>query len=496
MPCSAECSDVRIVSNLSFDWLRGSRKFEIWPCRNLVAISGLAQATRALTATGCENENALALMRIQMAMRDVVLRCEFGAAVIRPARSNSSHEFFLTRSVQTASSRSTRERITGDGRIVTDDADEKEFNILEATQLPREGLWQSVAPPIGSPLPGAASTVPPAPPVAPEDVSKLAGWLARMRKSGDIVCITGAGLSTESGIPDYRSPNGAYSAGFKPMTHQDFMRTGSEGFQNRKKYWIRSFAGWSSFSGMEPNSGHVALAQLQHGGYIRQIITQNVDRLHHKAGSSEEAVLELHGTTHEVRCMDCDTVYPREDVQRLIVRMNGGALNEDGTIGLANLGIAATLGVTETGRGGRAGVGARQGGKGEAAAESTRRQNPDGDVEIRDTEAVEFKAPVCPACRGGLLKPDVVFFGDSLPKQRTDESLAIAKRAAGILVVGSSLQVMSAFRLVQQAKEVSGAEVFIVTIGETRADALADHKVSKLAGELLPMVVDAVAKMS
>lgn len=249
------------------------------------------------------------------------------------------------------------------------------------------------------------------------------------------------------------------------------MRTGAEGLRNRRKYWIRSFAGWSSFSGMDPNSGHVALAQLQHSGHIRQIITQNVDRLHHKAGSSEDTVLELHGTTHQVRCMDCDTVYPRQDVQRLIVRMNGGALNEDGTIGLGNLGIAATLGVKEA---------------------AVPRQNPDGDVEIQDTGKVEFKTPVCPACRGGLLKPDVVFFGDSLPKQRTDESLAIAKRAAGILVVGSSLQVMSAFRLVQQAKEFSGAEVFIVTIGETRADALADYKVSKLAGELLPKVVNAM----
>lgn len=156
-------------------------------------------------------------MRIQIAMRDMVLRCDFGAAVIRPARLNCSHEF-LTRSVQTASSRSTRERITGDGRIITDNPDEKEFNILEATQLPPEK--QSVAPPIGTPLPGAKSTVPPAPPVTPEDVSMLASWIDRVKQSGDIVCITGAGLSTESGIPDYRSPNGAYSAGFKPMTHQ------------------------------------------------------------------------------------------------------------------------------------------------------------------------------------------------------------------------------------------------------------------------------------
>ena len=467
-------------------------------------------------------------------MRDVVLRCEFGAAIIRPIRRNCYSHEFLTRGVQTASSRSTRERITGDGRIITENADEKEFNILEATQLPRENR-PPVAPPIGTPLPGAKSTVPPAPPVTSEDVSTLASWLARVKQSGDIVCITGAGLSTESGIPDYRSPNGAYSAGFKPMTHQvgptervanrvlgsspprshsrfcshpdrlshtqDFMRTGAEGLRNRKRYWIRSFAGWSSFSGMEPNTGHVALAQLQHSGYIRQIITQNVDRLHHKAGSSEETVLELHGTTHQVRCMDCDTVYPREDVQRLIVRMNGGALNEDGTVGLGNLGIAATLGVTETGRGGRSSAGGAREGDGGAAGETTGqttgqtkgpRQNPDGDVEIRDTEKVEFKTPVCPACRGGLLKPDVVFFGDSLPKQRTYESLAIAKRAAGILVVGSSLQVMSAFRLVQQAKELSGAEVFIVTIGETRADAFADYKVSKLAGELLPMVADAM----
>ena len=389
-----------------------------------------------------------------------------------------------------------------------------EFLLRFALQLPREK--PEVAPPIGTPLPGGESTVPPAPPVTQEDVSTLASWLRRMkqRSPGGVVCITGAGLSTESGIPDYRSPNGAYSSGFKPMTHQDFMRTGVEGMSNRKKYWIRSFAGWSSFSGMEPNSGHVALAELQQAGYIREIITQNVDRLHHKAGSVADRVLELHGTTHQVRCMDCETVYPREDVQRLIVRMNGGALNEDGTIGLGNLGIAATLGVTETN-----GKGTEQGARGERRTASSKggdggkeqgggafgarqgkrdgegmrpRQNPDGDVEIRNTDAVEFKTPVCMACRGGLLKPDVVFFGDSLPKERTEESLTIAKRAAGILVVGSSLQVMSAYRLVQQAKEFAGAEVFIVTIGETRADPLADYKVDKLAGELLPQVVSAL----
>ena len=186
--------------------------------------------------------------------------------------------------------------------------------------------------------------------------------------------------------------------------------------------------------------------------------------------------------------MDCDTVFSRGEVQRLIVRMNdtGGRLGEDGTVGLGNLGIAATLGVMEgkNNNNSRASVSLPQ-------REGVFQQNPDGDVEIRNTEDMEFRTPVCPACRGGTLKPDVVFFGDSLPKERTEASLELAREAGGLLVVGSSVTVMSAYRLVLAAKE-AGAEVYIVTVGETRADALADHKVSRLAGELLPKVVCAL----
>ena len=361
-------------------------------------------------------------------------------------------------------------------------------------------LRPEVAPPIGTPLPDGKSTVPPAPPVSAEDVDKLASWLSRMKRaSKNVVCVTGAGLSTESGIPDYRSPNGAYSSGFKPMTHQDFMRVGDEGRSNRKKYWVRSFAGWESFSSMLPNRGHEALARLQKGGYVGWVITQNVDRLHQKGGSDAARVLELHGTTHEVRCMDCDMVYSRGEVQNMIVRTNGGRLDEDGRIGLGNLGIAATLGVMEgkRRRPQREGVFPPDNGADDAdgadgadgAGDDVPRQNPDGDVEIRNTDALDFKVPFCRACTGGTLKPDVVFFGDSLPKERTDESLRLARGAGGVLVVGSSLQVMSAYRLVQQAKE-RGAEVFILTVGETRADALADYRVGTLAGELLPAVCE------
>jgi NAD-dependent SIR2 family protein deacetylase len=251
------------------------------------------------------------------------------------------------------------------------------------------------------------------------------------------------------------------------------------------------------------------------------VITQNVDRLHQKAGSDGDLVLELHGTTHQVRCMDCDTVYTRGEVQEMIVRINRrGRLDEDGRIGLGNLGIAATLGVMENEKGKGKGVGRPQ--REGVFPPDAPRQNPDGgylnstgvrwrarspnaltlslshsrsafvrspgDVEIRDTDSLNFKPPFCPACSGGTLKPDVVFFGDSLPKERTEASLRLARGAGGMLVVGSSLQVMSAFRLVQQAKE-QGAEVFILTVGETRADALADYRIGKLAGELLPLVV-------
>ncbi len=325
---------------------------------------------------------------------------------------------------------------------------------------------------IGSAVQGARTTVPEGvPPVTSSQVDAIVDFIQECSQGIDpvgrrrryCVAITGAGISTESGIPDYRSANGAYSRGFKPMTHQQFMA--SE--ENRSRYWYRSFAGWQAFSAMNPNKAHIALAKLQKHGYIERIITQNVDRLHQKGGADPNTVLELHGTTHQVTCMNCRNVFPRDIMQEWLSSHNEGILKrvndtiEERTRSALDAPVRADV-------------------------QQEPQQNPDGDVEV-DTSQLQFSVPSCPSCHVGILKPDVVFFGDSLPPERTHESLEIAKNAAGILVVGSSVAVMSAYRLVKQAKD-NGAAVCILTAGETRADDIADIKFNLLAGNVLPMV--------
>ena len=316
---------------------------------------------------------------------------------------------------------------------------------------------------IGSPVGGSLQTVPPdIAPVRREQLERIIDFIeSSSRGQGQsVVVISGAGCSTESNIPDYRSPNGAYSTGFKPMTHQQFMMSD----ENRSRYWARSFAGWEKFSSVVPNSAHVALAELEKKNYVHTIITQNVDRLHQKAGSRN--VLELHGTTHNVVCMSCRQIFPRQEVQDMLHALNPTSCSrlqrqEDEKTRLYRAGSNDPL------------------------DSKVVRQNPDGDVEIQQVE--DFKVPSCPSCSKGILKPDVVFFGDSLPPERTKQSIDLASNASGILVVGSSLAVMSAYRLVQRAKD-NGSKICIITAGETRADHLADLKFDLLVGESLPMV--------
>jgi hypothetical protein len=169
---------------------------------------------------------------------------------------------------------------------------------------------------IGTPLAGSAA--PEAPPLEPSQLEQL---IEMLQNSRGALVLTGAGASTESDIPDYRSPGGAYSTGFKPMTHQAFLASP----QNRSRYWARSFAGWGRFSQVQPNAAHAAIARLQRVGWVEEVVTQNVDRLHQKAGSAAHAVLELHGTTHEVICMSCHRVQPRDDVQCRLAELNPGA---------------------------------------------------------------------------------------------------------------------------------------------------------------------------
>ena len=250
----------------------------------------------------------------------------------------------------------------------------------------------------------------------------------RLLQQGPVAVITGAGLSTASGIPDYRDREGNWK-GAQPINHNDFLRFASV----RQRYWARSFLGWPTVDRAAPGLGHHALAHLERAGRIGLIITQNVDGLHHKAGSAR--VLELHGGLAAVICLSCRHRHSRARVQDWL--------------GDANPGFAGNSALAA----------------------------PDGDARVAAELYAGFKVPACPTC-GGMLKPDVVFFGDSVPKQWVTSAMAAITAAAGLLVVGSSLMVYSGFRLVEFARR-EGKPVMAVNLGTTRADHLLDAKVEQ-----------------
>ncbi|WP_098957056.1 NAD-dependent protein deacetylase [Pseudonocardia sp. N23] len=239
-----------------------------------------------------------------------------------------------------------------------------------------------------------------------------------------LVALTGAGLSTDSGIPDYRGPNSPARA---PMTISEF-RSGDDA---RRRYWARSHVGWARMRRAEPNPGHHALAALERAGVLRSVITQNVDGLHGAAGSRD--VVDLHGRIDEVVCLDCADVTPRDVLQARLAVLNPGFAE------------AA------------------------AAAETA----PDGDAVLDDTDG--FVVAACRGC-GGVLKPHVVFFGENVPRHRVDRSYALveglATDAGGLLVAGSSLTVMSGLRFVKRAHAL-GVVVVILNRGATRGDPFA-----------------------
>eukprot|EP00192_Tetraselmis_astigmatica_P004463 CAMPEP_0117672708 /NCGR_PEP_ID=MMETSP0804-20121206/14060_1 /TAXON_ID=1074897 /ORGANISM="Tetraselmis astigmatica, Strain CCMP880" /LENGTH=474 /DNA_ID=CAMNT_0005481351 /DNA_START=23 /DNA_END=1450 /DNA_ORIENTATION=+ len=291
-------------------------------------------------------------------------------------------------------------------------------------------------------------TFPPAGPITTAEVEQLADFI---RDSQNLLVITGAGCSTESNIPDYRSPTGAYSSGYKPMTHQQFMAKEV----NRSRYWQRSCAGYHEFASTACNPAHHALAQLQEMGWVKGLITQNVDRLHHKAGSRD--VVELHGTTHRVVCMSCEATMDRKSLQEIFEDINADIIAAS-ALGNANSDPALE---------GPQGV-----------------KRPDGDKDAQLSQ--DFRVPPCRHC-DGVLKPAVVFFGANVPKETADQALRMAEENDAILVVGSSLMVYSVFRLIKAAK-ANGANLAILTVGPTRADDLADLKLEYLAGEALARV--------
>ena len=297
------------------------------------------------------------------------------------------------------------------------------------------------------------ATVPDCGPPTVAEVNALAEFIARADR---LLVITGAGVSTESNVPDYRSPNGAYSTGFKPMTHQEFLK----GARQQARYWARAFVGWRRFAECTvPNAAHYALADAQRRGQVWRLITQNVDRLHHAAGS--EDALELHGTTHEVVCVACGDVRHRRRFQ-LELRD-------------ANPAFAVSAAVSET-------------------SFSENKTRPDGDVELAAAAYETFVVPDCRACGAGPLKPRVVFFGDSVEPATHRAAKAASDGADAVLVVGSSVSTFSAFRLVRDAAR-RNVPVAILTKGETRADALASVKVERLAGQTLPLVMERALEM-
>jgi NAD-dependent SIR2 family protein deacetylase len=242
--------------------------------------------------------------------------------------------------------------------------------------------------------------------------------------------LSGAGLSTESGIPDYRGPDGTRRV--TPMQYADFI--GSS--EARRRYWARSYIGWQRFNRAAPNSGHRAVATLQRAGLLDAVVTQNVDGLHQTAGAVD--VIELHGNLDRVVCLTCG-----DHVER-------GALHE--RLAEANPGfVDLVLGVVPDG------------------SRATSQIRPDGDIVLDDAVTSRFHLPVCLVCGADTLKPDVVFFGESVPKDTVERCFAVVEEADALLVLGSSLAVMSGYRFVRRAAR-NEIPVAIVTASASRGD--------------------------
>lgn len=257
----------------------------------------------------------------------------------------------------------------------------------------------------------------------------------------NILVLTGAGISTESGIPDYRSEKvGLYArSNHRPIQYQEFVRSAT----TRRRYWARNYVGWPRFSSSQPNGTHEAIQQLQDVGKVSCIVTQNVDSLHTKAGSTN--VIELHGSAYRVHCLQCGTFYDRHKIQTELEETNDTFEN-----------IQSAM-------------------------------RPDGDVEISQEMVDKFRPPFCESC-GGILKPDIVFFGDNVPKERVEKVKSSVEECGGLLVLGSSLTVFSSYRIILQAVEES-KEICVVNIGATRADHLVDLKISAKCGDALPQLL-------
>lgn len=266
------------------------------------------------------------------------------------------------------------------------------------------------------------------------DVTEAASALHQfIQQQQPLTVLTGAGLSTASGIPDYRDAKGQWKRN-PPMQHQEFMRDG----ELRKRYWGRSMHGWPVLYHAQPNAAHHALAELQHQGLLGTIITQNVDGLHQRAGSRD--VIDLHGYANDMICMSCQARSPRLAMHERCIDLNPH-------------------------------FAALQAGSA-----------PDGDADL-ETDFSDFRVPDCTAC-GGILKPDVVYFGDNVPRERVERAQAALRNSGGLLVIGSSLMVFSGFRFARQAAADS-QPIALLTLGTTRADSLAQLRLNTDISETL-----------
>ncbi|HCA85563.1 MAG TPA: NAD-dependent protein deacetylase [Streptomyces sp.] len=256
-------------------------------------------------------------------------------------------------------------------------------------------------------------------------------------RTGRVLVLSGAGISTESGIPDYRGEGGSLSR-HTPMTYQEF----TAGAQARRRYWARSHLGWRTFGRARPNAGHRAVAAFGQHGLLSGLITQNVDSLHQAAGS--EGVVELHGSLDRVVCLSCGAFSPRSELAGRLAEANAGFEP-----------VAAAI-------------------------------NPDGDADLTDDQVKGFHVVPCSVC-GGTLKPDVVFFGETVPPRRVEHCRELVRDASSLLVLGSSLTVMSGLRFVRQAAR-AGKPVLIVNRDPTRGDQHALTRVALPLGTALTTV--------
>ncbi|MCP3803054.1 NAD-dependent protein deacetylase [Allokutzneria sp. A3M-2-11 16] len=255
--------------------------------------------------------------------------------------------------------------------------------------------------------------------------------VAEVVAAGGVLVLSGAGLSTESGIPDYRGDTGSLNR-HTPMTYQEFV----DSVDGRQRYWARSHLGWRTIARARPNSGHLAVAELQARGHLGAVLTQNVDGLHQAAGAT--GVVELHGSLDRVICLGCKRISPREDLDRRLRAANPGFTAE------------------------------------------TTRINPDGDVDLPAAAVRGFALVDCASC-GGVLKPDVVFFGENVPAARVRQCYDLVDAAEAVLVLGSSLTVMSGLRFVRHAAK-AGKPVLIINQGRTRGDRHARGRVDMPLG--------------